>query len=155
MNNMLFRYDADNNPIETILLDLQVYREGCPTTDLAYFFYSSTTAAVRKRNMETFLTTYYDQFSKICQQLDCHPLPGWSFENLKQKYRRSKLLGFSLAMPVLSVVLKPPQESVELDSLEGNMSKLFSSVMEGRDRNTRLKARIVEIATELYNDGIF
>jgi len=151
---MLFRYDSNQNPIETVLLDLQLYREACPTTDLVYFLYSSTTVAVRKPHMETLLRTYYNQFDKLCRLMNCQPLPGWSYENLKLRLRRSKIFGFSLAVPILSVVLKPPNEATDLDSCEGDMSEMFASVMQGRDKNVRLRNRIVEIATELYEDGV-
>jgi len=97
---------------------------------------------------------YHDAFAKVCDKLGYEKLPGFSMETLRRRYRRGKVLGFLLAMPILTFVLKPEGESVELDSLEGDMQEIFGSMMDGRETNTRLRDRMLEIATDFYEDGI-
>jgi thiamine kinase-like enzyme len=50
VNNFLFKYSGER-PSGVKLIDLQIVREACLTTDLAYFLYMSTTAELRKKHL--------------------------------------------------------------------------------------------------------
>jgi hypothetical protein len=155
VNNLLYLYDdVTKKPKEMVILDHQLCREACPTTDLAYFLYTSTTAAVRKPHEDTFLRAYHTQFLAICDQLQCNPLPGFTMDNLKRRYHRSKPFGLFLSMTVLSLVLTPPEEALNMDNIEGGMNDIFSTAMGGQEKNSRLRDRFTEIAVELYEDGV-
>lgn len=158
INNMLFRYDNNDpqKPIEVTLVDFQIAREACPTTDLAYFLFTSVRAPLRNKHEDELLQVYYDAFTRYCEALNVKSLPGFTFENLKRRYRRSKIFGLMLSLPLLNVVLKPHEESIDLDkSGEGeNIAELFSSVMDGAGSNTKYRDEITASVLNLYEDGV-
>ncbi|XP_076066181.1 uncharacterized protein LOC143039817 [Oratosquilla oratoria] len=64
-NNLLFRKDDDGVPVEMMFVDLQDVRASSPTTDLSFFFFTSLSGQVRRKNMDYFLQTYYDTLQDV------------------------------------------------------------------------------------------
>lgn len=154
---MLFQYDTTQatKPIGVTFVDFQIFREVCPTLDLAYFLFSSVRAPIRNANLNDLLKTYYDTFIQCCSVLGVNPLAGFTFENLKRRFRRAELFGVFVAMPILTVVLKPQEESVDLDKTEGtDMAAVFESVMGGADKNKGFRDEMVATVLNLYDRGI-
>lgn len=154
-NNLMFDYGTGTKPLQALMLDFQLSHEACPTADLAYFLFSSTTTSTRKEFEQDILRAYYDQFISICDNLDCKPLPGFSWAVLQRKFRRAKVFGFVMGLMLLNVMLKPPEEAVELDGLSGSMGDVLGSIVTGGNTNSVLHTRIVELVKEFYDQGIF
>lgn len=157
VNNMLFRYDEQDpkKPVSVTLVDFQVSREACITTDLAYFMFNSIRSPIRIKHENEFLRVYFDAFTRYCAALHVETLPGFTFENLQRRFRTSKIFGILLALPLLSIVLKPKEEAVDMDKDGGeNIVEIFASVLEGTDRNSLFKAEMTANVLNLYEDGV-
>jgi hypothetical protein len=157
INNLLFRYDeVTNKAVELVLIDLQMMREACPTTDLAYLIYTSTTSEFRKKHLEDMLMLYYMSFKSYCDQLGVEYLPGFSFENLKLRFHITKLLGLVMAVMALPIMLKDAKDVQDLEkvSLGADVGEMFASLMGNTDGNLLFKDRLLGVCHDLFNEGV-
>ncbi|CAL8110270.1 unnamed protein product [Orchesella dallaii] len=157
VNNMLFLYNDEvpKKPLSITLVDWQVNREACPTIDLAYFLYCSVRTSIRIPHLDELLKAYHDAFVRFCDALQVKPLKGFSMKTLKRRYRRAQHFGLLVSLPLLSIVLKPVGESIDIDTIQSDeMAELFSSVMQGNDKNALLKHEMGLIALDLYETGV-
>ncbi|CAL8110275.1 unnamed protein product [Orchesella dallaii] len=157
VNNMMFLYNDEEpkKPVKITLVDWQVIREACPTIDLAYFFFSSVRAPIRIPHLDDLLKVYHDAFIRYCDALTVTPLPGFTFETLKRRFRRAEIFGLLVGLPLLNVVLKPPEESIDMDTVKSDqIVDLFASVVDGSDKNTLLQDEISATVLNLYEKGV-
>lgn len=66
------RYD-DGKAVEVCLVDVAVLRWASPCTDLAYFFFSSTTPEFREVHLDTMLSFYQSKLASFLCQLGDDP----------------------------------------------------------------------------------
>ena len=163
MNNFLFRYSQEkgasgeggSNVEQVLLLDFQLMRDACPTTDLAYFLYTSLDGKTRRANLEDFLKLYHDSFMDVCNTLGYKPLPGFSLETLKLRFRLTNPYGLMIAMPLLFAVLKNAALAQDLETVEASdMGEFFVKGMGLHDENVLLRERLAEIVEEMCEDGV-
>jgi hypothetical protein len=161
VNNMLFRYKNDGNraiPEEVVLVDLQIYRQACPTTDLAYLLVSSVPFQVRTKHEAEFMEIYYKSFIATCEHFSVAPMPGFTLATLKRRYRRAKIFGFFMGIPLLQIVLKDPVDAVDMDKISGdNMVDMFENMLTQNPKAKKdilLQKQYAGLAQELYDDGI-
>lgn len=62
-NNLLFKYDKSQKPIDVILLDWQTSRVASPITDIVYFMFICTSKKLRDNHYESLLNEYHDHLS--------------------------------------------------------------------------------------------
>lgn len=58
-NNVLFRYNESNEPIDCAFFDFQTSRYGSPVADLSFFLYMHTTKELRDKHWDNFLSIYW------------------------------------------------------------------------------------------------
>ena len=63
-SNILFQYDAENQPSNAVMVDFQHVGIGDPIRDIFSLIYSSTTSSFRFKHMEMLLRGYFSQFQK-------------------------------------------------------------------------------------------
>jgi len=159
VNNLMFKYDDRNVPEDVTLLDLQLYREACPTTDLLYFTFSSLTYETRKKYETQLLRIYYQRYLRVCNSLKGTQMPGFTFQRLQRRYRAAKWFGVFLALPVLSIILSSPETAVDMDTMDkeenGNIADMFETIItDGSKNNDLFKDRFGGLLKELYEDGV-
>lgn len=141
-----------------MLIDFQLTREGCPTIDLVYLLYTSTTVDFRRKHLEQTLTLYHDQFAKVCKTLGVEALPDFGVSTLKRKFHRSKVIGFMMAVTTFPMMLREDKKNVNnLEHVDNNveMEDMFlEAFAEGAGGSALYKTRILEIAEELYEEGV-
>ncbi|KAF2886732.1 hypothetical protein ILUMI_19441 [Ignelater luminosus] len=102
-NNMMFKYNQENQPVDIRFIDFQLSRVGPPICDLAYFLYGCTSKEVLD-NMNTYKAFYYENLSKHIKLLGSNPdsvYPPSAFEEQWKKYAKfglmtSGLINFAL-----------------------------------------------------------
>ena len=80
VNNIFFKYDDSNKPIEARFVDFQLIRYNPPASEVMWFLHLVTTKHFRESNMDVFLATYYQSFSSelLNHHLDADQLLSWS-----------------------------------------------------------------------------
>ncbi|CAL4079394.1 unnamed protein product, partial [Meganyctiphanes norvegica] len=114
-NNILFRYDSSNNPVEVMLVDFQQIKKASPAIDLNYFLYSSFMGPERTSNLDDFLKKYYTSFSTTLRagQMDV----PFTHDELCQEVKDKLLFGLVMAMFLIPVVLAESDDILDVDSL--------------------------------------
>jgi hypothetical protein len=80
VNNIFFRYNDSNKPIEARFVDFQLIRYNPPASEVMWFLHLVTRRHFRESNMDVFLTTYYQSFSSelLSHHLDADLLVPWN-----------------------------------------------------------------------------
>lgn len=151
------RYDKHGFPVDVRLLDLQVNRRASPATDLNYFMYTSLNGPDRRENLQTFLKTYHDSFSRTLQEAGT-PAP-FTLEQLRQEYHRKNLFGFIMAMMVVPILVSEAGEVMDLDKVvdddvEKFMEEHRQNTLRQLDNNSVLRPRLLSIFDEMLEYGI-
>ncbi|CAG7700789.1 unnamed protein product [Allacma fusca] len=160
-NNILFRYDNENNPIEVTFVDLQLARESDPFTDLVYCLYLSTSREFRMNHLSKMLHLYYMKFSAICDHFSVPELPGWSWEELNRRFDRARIYGAHMAVYILPIIFKNPEEMQPMEDLERGptcqqkeqMSEFLTSLSKAEIVHPVLRERFLGVLEELVEDG--
>jgi len=156
MNNLLFRFDPDTKEaVEIVLIDFQIMREACPSMELAYCIYSSTTTKFREKHLHEMLQLYADEFRRHCDVVGVEYLPGFSYEALQRRFHRAKLMGAVLGIQFLPIVLKDALDAPDMEkfSQDKELSEMMISAM-GTRPTEQYKERLYELIKELHNEGV-
>eukprot|EP00095_Tigriopus_kingsejongensis_P007654 maker-scaffold116_size340332-snap-gene-1.11 protein:Tk07654 transcript:maker-scaffold116_size340332-snap-gene-1.11-mRNA-1 annotation:"GH19368" len=115
-NNMLFKYGSDGGPKEVRFVDLAVIRWASPCTDLAFFFFTSTTPELREAHLDELLEFYQAELAHTFSQLNEDP-HIYTLEQLKIDYNKYALLGFIMSLWVLPAALTPKDTTEQFEGL--------------------------------------
>lgn len=63
LNNMMFKFDKENNPIEVSMIDFQLSFWGSPSADLLYFLISSVADDIKVEHFDDFVEFYHEQLT--------------------------------------------------------------------------------------------
>jgi len=155
---MLFRYhETTGNPVEVVLVDLQMVQHTCITNDLVYAIYASTRTDLRKNYLDELLQIYYDTFNSICNSLACPTLPGFTMDLFKARFQKAKLAGYVFGVCILPMILKDDEEAINMEEMDPNkdIADLFKeSIASESKHNALYNARILELTKELYEEGV-
>ncbi|XP_050727759.1 uncharacterized protein LOC127004243 isoform X1 [Eriocheir sinensis] len=157
-NNILFRYDEAEYPVEVMLVDLQAMRRASVTADLSYFLYSSFTGDVRRNNLDTFLDTYYDSFCGVLRAAQV-PLP-FSREELGQEFMNKLTFGCVSGMILAPIVLSEDQDVMNFTEIdEENMDQVNNHRQEqivrmSKREDGQLKDRYLDMFDDMVRAGI-
>ncbi|RXG70572.1 hypothetical protein Avbf_01634, partial [Armadillidium vulgare] len=67
-NNILFRYDEKNKPVDIRFVDFQFSRKGSLAYDLTYMFYFCLDGKLRTEKMPQMLSIYYQSFCEVLKR---------------------------------------------------------------------------------------
>lgn len=77
-NNIAFKYDANENPIDSMMFDFQTIRYSSPMIDLSEFIATSTGTDVRTKNFDYIFSTYYTELIKaILGAVESDKIPSY------------------------------------------------------------------------------
>lgn len=162
---MLFRTDDTGKVTDAILVDLQIARECCIMSDLIYFFYTSTDTDFRGKYLQEMLEWYHGKFIDYCKTLKVEPFYGFTIQNFKRKFHRSKLLGLVFAFLVTPIILIRTESSVDLDTVEVEVtgdgdgsedafSTMINQSKRDEDDQKLLRERFTALLAEMYDEGV-
>ncbi|XP_068230091.1 uncharacterized protein [Palaemon carinicauda] len=153
-NNILFRYDKEGQPVEVMLVDLQVCREASIACDLNYFLYTSLTGDVRKPNLDRFLSLYHSTYERVLEGTDT-PMP-FTEEDVWEEFRSKNKLGLLFAMVIVPAILMEPEEAPDFSDtdLETLMADFRALALEKLKSNPLCKPRFLAVFDELMEVGL-
>ncbi|KAK3873154.1 hypothetical protein Pcinc_021792 [Petrolisthes cinctipes] len=154
-NNVLFRYNDDGEPVEVMLLDLQINRLSSPVTDLIYLMYTSLNGEVRIPNLNTFLDTYYDTFNTVMETAGMDMI--FTRSELLKEFWSMNGLGAIYAMIVVPFMLLEPEDTPDFNKAE-NMEEILLEVkektLEAIDKNPLMKQKFLSVFDEMMDLGL-
>ena len=104
---MLFRYDEsgkNDKQIELKMVDFQMSRIGHPTSDLLYFFYTSTLPDVRKEHLASWLSYYFNTLLDFLKKLEIQVL-DYNLNDFVIDYKKRSINGMLMGLQVLMTTL--------------------------------------------------
>ncbi|KAL7648247.1 UNVERIFIED_CONTAM: hypothetical protein RMT77_000153 [Armadillidium vulgare] len=157
-NNMLFRYNEDEIPIDFRFVDLQCSGKSSATTDLNYFFFTSLNGDFRRKNLNTLITAYYESFSKILKKANKEP--PFSYVELKKELHDQKIFGMASSMMVLQFSLAqgedvPDMEDMTDDRMDEFFDKQTRKFEEMSGREGPFRDRYIAIFDDMLDTDIF
>lgn len=69
LNNMMFKSDKENNPIDVKMIDFQVPFWSGPAPDILYFLVSSIADDIKVEHFDEFIEFYHEQLTSSLKQL--------------------------------------------------------------------------------------
>ncbi|KAK7069458.1 hypothetical protein SK128_016121, partial [Halocaridina rubra] len=158
VNNTLFRYDDDGNPVEIMLLDHQVNRIASLATDLNYFLFLNLTGEVRGPNLETFLQTYYDTFKEIVERSGEELT--FSLEEFRQEFRNKHCMALVFALFLSPLLVTQTEDFPDASEFFGNTSedvteKERENILKAFDTNEALRKKLLSVFDEMEAVGVF
>ncbi|XP_046750302.1 uncharacterized protein LOC124413625 [Diprion similis] len=118
INNMMFRYDEREKPMDYIFVDFQISHRGSPAEDLLYFFATSPSDDIRHHKREQLLKEYHDSLANTMSKLKCKTeVP--SFDALQESLIKRAYIEVIASATILPIVLLEKGDNVDLTKLSG------------------------------------
>ncbi|KYN09891.1 PREDICTED: uncharacterized protein LOC108769389 [Trachymyrmex cornetzi] len=83
-NNMLFKYDKENNPYDLRFIDLQLSRYASPALDLLYVLFCCCTQEIRSKYFDQVIHEYYETLSRYIERAGYDPDILFPYEVLSE-----------------------------------------------------------------------
>lgn len=69
LNNMMFKSDEENNPIDVSMIDYQGSFWGTPATDVLYFLISSVADDIKIEHFDDFIEFYHEKLTSALKEV--------------------------------------------------------------------------------------
>ncbi|KAK3859766.1 hypothetical protein Pcinc_034146 [Petrolisthes cinctipes] len=155
INNMLFRYDKDNKPVEMKFLDIQGCRKGSVALDLQHFLTLNAVDEVRRpqQHLTSLLTTYHSTLTQIMKAGGT--APPFTLEQLHQEYMEKGTYGLLFSIMWIPNMVKTPKDATNiLDDSEDSKAAERECVLRMVDSNPLLRSRLHSIIDEWTEYGL-
>ncbi|XP_075228386.1 uncharacterized protein LOC142328467 isoform X3 [Lycorma delicatula] len=103
VNNMLFKYNKDNNVEDVKFVDLQVTRYASPVTDILLFIYTSTEKGLSRNYYDNLIEIYHEELSKTISE-QASNAPVISLKDLLDDIEAHALFSFLMVLLLLPAV---------------------------------------------------
>ncbi|XP_071552458.1 uncharacterized protein [Panulirus ornatus] len=120
VQNLMFRYNDEGEPVEVMLLDFQVCRKSSLATDLVYFILTSLDEPERTANLDELLLTYHNAFKAVVEAGGV-AMP-YTPNEIKQEYHKKSVFGVMMASILIPLLVGQTQEIPDFDSATGGRS---------------------------------
>ncbi|XP_046749575.1 uncharacterized protein LOC124413193 [Diprion similis] len=116
-NNMMFRYDENDKPIDHRFLDFQISNYASPVLDLLYFFATSPNDDVRKQHRELIVREYHATLIDAMTKLKCSTA-GPSLDYIMDSLRKRALFEVILTFAILPLALFDLKSAIGAEAAE-------------------------------------
>lgn len=156
INNLMFKYDESENPIECKIIDFQFARYTPPAMDLVTFMFSSSNREFRELHLKPLLNTYCDVFESELKA-NSVSLKALSRQEILESFEEYKIAGLieatifaHLVLPseIACSVMKSP------DEYEKFLSQCREEICTEAFEDDNYRNRVTELLTELIDEFI-
>lgn len=144
VNNMMFRYDENDKPIQQIFVDFQLCIYSSPAIDLHYFFSINLTDDVYQHRSGSLLEDYLKTLSSFMKKLDCKTSPP-TMDELKRYLKERVMYEFVSSLVMLPTMLVDKSEALDINDMLKETPKANPGFKSARFRKLASK-RIVRFA---------
>ncbi|KAE8573149.1 uncharacterized protein [Halyomorpha halys] len=120
-NNILYKFDENDKPIDCVFIDFQFSRYGSVAIDIFFFLYLNTDAEVREKYWDEILKLYWDTLRKCVPNRISIP----SFEKFLEHFAERVIYGYTIASFFLPTMM-------EDEPYDGNKPEVKPLTMEER-----------------------
>ncbi|XP_043261185.1 uncharacterized protein LOC122402459 [Colletes gigas] len=117
LNNTFFK--RENGQVKAMFIDFALMRYGSPIIDLTTFLCLHCAENLDKEMLDTVLRAYHDSLEQRLAEDGIEDCDKFSYESLREEYKRKGLLGFIIASFFLALLMgksdQTPEEFAELD----------------------------------------
>jgi hypothetical protein len=117
VNNMLFKYDSNNKPVEHIFVDFQICIYTSPAIDLLYFLSTSPSLDLENKK-DVLLNEYLNMLSTVMKELGCKTQPP-TMEKLQASLKQRAIYGLIASCTVFPIVLCCKTEVKDVNEMLG------------------------------------
>ncbi|XP_018355492.1 PREDICTED: uncharacterized protein LOC108756290 [Trachymyrmex septentrionalis] len=134
VNNMLFRYNNEEKPIDHIFVDFQMCVYATPALDLLFFLNTSPSLDIMENKKNILLNEYFSTLSATMKELNCKTPPP-TMKELKATMKQKADYGMIIFFVVLPFMLCCKTEAKDLDELlstginPGIKSEIYKKLM--------------------------
>uniref|UniRef100_A0A1A9WRH8 CHK domain-containing protein n=1 Tax=Glossina brevipalpis TaxID=37001 RepID=A0A1A9WRH8_9MUSC len=96
-NNVLYKYDINNQAVSAKLIDFQISRYSVPVLDLIHYLYTCTEKELRDKHFWEFMNTYYEVLAKNLHFYGLNVGHIYPRAIFKQQLRDYGIYGFYIA----------------------------------------------------------
>ncbi|KAE8573785.1 EcKinase 36 [Halyomorpha halys] len=140
-NNLMFRYDMNDTPVNCALIDFQRGDYLSPGSELAFYLYMHTSAEVREKHWDKFLTIYWETLKENVP--DDVEIP--SFEDFLQHFARHAVYGYFIACFFVPLMMAP--NDIIWDDLTQEEKLHQGRSLGGKEADEKL----ADIVSHMYN----
>ncbi|CAL4103168.1 unnamed protein product, partial [Meganyctiphanes norvegica] len=153
-NNLLFRYDDDNKPIDVIFIDLQLNRFASAALDLEKLLFLSVDTATRNSNLDEILSIYYKSFLEVLSYANNSIEIPYTKDEFKEEFKKKNPFGMLWGMFGMPSIISNTDDlldfqSVPEDKWEQVMAEFGSNLSEKLKTNPLLKPRLLDLLDEI------
>uniref|UniRef100_A0A182XXH1 CHK kinase-like domain-containing protein n=1 Tax=Anopheles stephensi TaxID=30069 RepID=A0A182XXH1_ANOST len=129
-NNMMFQYDDNEKIKEITLVDFQMCMWSSPVIDLHYFIFSSVRANLKLRQLDHFISYYYQQLTENLTLLQYGGVRP-SLQDLHSDFIERQLYGLSTAFSVFPICVMEKTDNASIDLMldQGDAGTAFKQKM--------------------------
>ncbi|KAJ4016116.1 Ecdysteroid Kinase 4 [Neodiprion lecontei] len=141
INNMLFRYDDHQKPIDYKFVDFQTCHYGSPAVDLLYFFGTSPSIDVLMQHREFITREYLVTLTDIMAKLECSTKPP-SFDDMQDILRKNAFYEVIASFTILPLVLIDKSEAKCIDEILYSDEKFENPAYQGESYRKVMTRRL-------------
>lgn len=116
VNNMMFRYDDNDKPIQHIFVDFQLCVYSSPAIDLHYFLSINLADDVYQHRSGLLLEDYLKTLSSVMKKLDCKTSPP-TMDELKRYLKERALYELISSLVMLPTMLVDKSEVLDINDM--------------------------------------
>lgn len=134
-NNILYRYDECNNPIEAKLIDFQMSRYASPVLDIVHYLFACTEKELRDAHFDEFINVYHATLSEHLQLFSLDPEVIFSRQVLEDHLKIYGSYGFCMAILSVPFFICDSSDLPDLDEVSEAIHELSSEGSDSEDKN--------------------
>ncbi|XP_046144699.1 uncharacterized protein LOC123988487 [Osmia bicornis bicornis] len=139
VNNMLFRYDDNGNPIQQIFVDFQQCINSSPALDLHYFLATSISEDIYEHRRSLLLEEYLKTLTSVMKKLGCKTSPP-TIDELQRILKERQMFELIATTLVLPITLLDKEMAVDINEIlqagskdiPAHISEAYRNVMRKR-----------------------
>ncbi|KAG7177250.1 putative Ecdysteroid kinase-containing protein 15, partial [Homarus americanus] len=151
-------YNEDGDPVEVMLVDLQLNGVASLANDLNFFLHSSLHGNDRKINLQNFLTSYYYTFTKVLEAGG--EATPFTLQELHQEYMNKLEYGVLFSTMGVTMMFSEGSDTLDLDAMKTNedvkrvMEEWQVTTIKMMDTNPAFRSRFLASFDELVEQGL-
>ncbi|XP_047998704.1 uncharacterized protein LOC125236057 [Leguminivora glycinivorella] len=159
-NNILFRLE-NGTPVQNVMIDYQLSKEGSPAGDILYFLFNCTDHATRLKYYNEWIDYYYEIMESTLKKHGLETSTVFLKERLLADLKRYSRLAIGLGLMLSSMLSRESKDTFDFKEMSGDKDKMLEDAIANicnlsLDQTTieRLKGRITGIIDTVLELGL-